>query len=113
MADTIVDDTLWENFHRAVNMSSRELREWLAVQGADEETETEPDRAGNPLGHHVVDILGKRRADLTPQDVETMRRVVDKVTDLRGGDVGEWESTAGEDHWRRRLMDVGHDPLKP
>lgn len=24
-----------------------------------------------------------------------------------------WEPTAGEEHWRRRLMNVGHDPLKP
>ncbi|MEX0428121.1 DUF3140 domain-containing protein [Nocardioides sp. DS6] len=113
MAETIVDDLLWENFHRAVNMTSRELRDWLSVQGAGEETETEPDHAGPELGHRVADILGKRRADLTPDDVEAMRRVVNKVTDLRGGDVGEWEPTAGDDRWRRRLMNVGHDPLKP
>jgi hypothetical protein len=113
MAETIVDDRLWENFHRAVNMSSRDLRKWLAVQGAGEITETEPDQAGSELGHRVADILGKRRADVTPDDVEVMRRVVDKVTDLRGGDTGQWEPTAGEDHWRHRLMNVGHDPLAP
>lgn len=116
MADTIVDDLLWENFHRAVNMTSRELREWLSVQGAGEETETEPDHAGSPLGHQVADILGKRRSDLTEDDVAVMQRVIDKITDLRGGDadtVGEWEPTAGRDRWRRRLMNVGHDPLKP
>lgn len=112
MAETIVDDLLWENFHRAVNMTSHELREWLAVQGAGEETETEPDRAGSELGQRVVDILGKRRADITPDDVEVMRRVVDKVAGLRGTDE-EWEPTAGEDRWRRRLMNLGHDPLKP
>lgn len=111
MAETIVDDQLWENFHRAVNMTSRELRDWLSVQGAGEATETEPDHAGSELGHRVADILGKRRADVTADDVEVMRRVVDKVADLRGED--EWEPTAGEDHWRRRLMNVGHDPLKP
>ncbi|MBO0842555.1 MAG: DUF3140 domain-containing protein [Nocardioides sp.] len=113
MADTIVEDTLWENFHRAVNMTSRELREWLAVQGAGERTETVPDHAGSELGHRVADILAKRRADLTSDDVTVMQRVVDKVTDLRGGDTGEWEPTAGDDRWRRRLMNVGHDPLKP
>jgi len=112
MAETIVDDRLWENFHRAVNMTSRELREWLSVQGAGEETETEPDHAGSELGHRVADILGKRRADLTSDDVDVMRRVVDKVADLRGTD-DVWEPTAGDDRWRRRLMNVGHDPLKP
>jgi hypothetical protein len=112
MADTIVDDQLWDDFHLAVNMTSRELREWLMVQGAGEEAETEPEHAGSHLGHHVADILGKRRADITPDDVEVMRRVVDKVVDLRGG-AEEWEPTAGEEKWRRRLMNVGHDPLKP
>lgn len=112
MADTIVDDQLWENFHRAVNMTSRELRDWLMVQGAGEETETEPEHAGSPLGHQVLEILGKRRADLTPDDLEAMRRVVDKVADLRG-EGEEWEPTAGDEKWRRRLMNVGHDPLKP
>lgn len=113
MAESIVDDLLWENFHRAVNMSSRELRDWLAVQGAQEETEEMPDQAGSHLGHHVLDILGKRRADLTRDDVVVMARVVDKVSDLRGPDSSIWEPTAGEDKWRRRLMNVGHDPLKP
>lgn len=112
MAETIVDDQLWENFHRAVNMTSRELREWLSVQGAGERTEIEPDHAGSHLGRHVVDILAKRRSDLTADDVAVMRRVVDKVADLRGGDGDQWEPTAGDDHWRRRLMNVGHDPLR-
>ena len=44
MAETIVDDLLWENFHRVVNMSSRELRDWLIVEGAGEETRRSPTR---------------------------------------------------------------------
>ena len=110
MATSIVDDVLWENFHTVVNMTSRELRDWLAVQGADEDTEEVPDRAGPPLGHRVLDILGKRRSDVTADDVEVMQKVVDKVLSQRREDL---EPTAGDDHWRRRLMNIGHDPLKP
>jgi hypothetical protein len=33
-----VDDALWEEFHRVVNMSSRELLEWLRTRSADEQT---------------------------------------------------------------------------
>ncbi len=110
MAETIVDDRLWDDFHRVVNMTSRELRDWLAVQGADEETEEVPDRAGSHLGRRVVDILGKRRADLTPDDVDVMSRVVDRVASQRREDL---EPTAGDAAWRRRLMNIGHDPLKP
>lgn len=110
MATTIVEDRLWENFHTVVNMTSRELRDWLATQGAGEETEEVPDRAGPHLGHRVLEILGKRRADLTPDDVEVMQKVVDKVLSQRREDL---EPTAGEAAWRRRLMNIGHDPLKP
>ena len=110
MATSIVDDVLWENFHTVVNMTSRELRDWLAVQGAGEETEEVPDRAGPHLGHRVLDILGKRRADVTSDDVAVMQKVVDKVLSQRREDL---EPTAGEARWRHRLMNIGHDPLKP
>jgi hypothetical protein len=110
VAETIVDQALWDDFHEVVNMTSRELRDWLTVQGADEETEEVPDRAGSHLGHRVLEILGKRRADLTTDDVDVMTRVVDRVRSQRREDL---EPTAGEASWRRRLMNVGHDPLKP
>ena len=110
MADSIVDDELWDEFHRVVNMNSRELRDWLAVQGADEETEEVPDRAGSHLGHRVLAILGKRRSDVTADDVDVMGTVVERVLSERREDL---EPTAGEAAWRRRLMNVGHDPLKP
>ena len=110
MAETIVDQALWDDFHEVVNMTSRELRDWLAVQGADEETEEVPDRAGSHRGHRVLQILGKRRADLTTDDVDVMTQVVDLVRSQRREDL---EPTAGQASWRRRLMNVGHDPLKP
>jgi len=105
-----VDDELWQDFHRVVNMTSRELRDWLATQGAHEATEELPDQAGSPLGHRVLAILGKRRADVTREDVRVMEKVVRRITDQRGVDL---EPTAGQDSWRRKLMDIGHDPLKP
>lgn len=110
MAESTVDDVLWEDFHTVVNMTSRELQEWLAVAGAGEQTEDVPDRAGSHLGQRVLEILGKRRVDLTHDDAEVMQKVVDKVTSQRREDL---EPTAGDDAWRRRLMSIGHDPLKP
>lgn len=83
MAETIVDDELWDDFHRVVNMTSAELRDWLATQGAGEETEEVPDRAGSHLGHRVLGILGKRRSDVTRDDVDVMTQVVDRVTSQR------------------------------
>ena len=110
MAHSVVDDELWNEFHRVVNMTSRELDEWLRVRSADEETEALPDQAGTETGRHVLHILGKRRTDLTDDDVRVMQNVVDRVLAERRDDL---EPTAGEAHWRYRLMSMGHDPLKP
>lgn len=105
-----VTDELWEEFHRVVNMTSRELREWLAVRDAGEAAEVPPDQAGSETGRQVLAILGKRRTDLTDQDAAVMEKVVRRVLDERREDL---EPTAGQAAWRHKLMSMGHDPLKP
>ena len=110
MAQSHVDDELWEEFHRVVNMTSRELGDWLRLSDATLDAEPLPEQAGSEVGRQVLAILGKRRADLTREDVETMSTVVEEVRAERGE---EPEPTAGDAEWRYRLMSLGHDPLKP
>jgi hypothetical protein len=105
-----VDDELWDEFHRVVNMTSHELRDWLLTRDAGEDAETLPDQAGTPTGREVLAILGKRRRDVTDEDAHVMRRVVDRVHEQRRDDL---EPTAGQAAWRHKLMSLGHDPLKP
>jgi hypothetical protein len=105
-----VDDELWDEFHRVVNMTSRELQDWLMTRSAGEETEVEPDHAGTPTGRQVLAILGKRRTDVDAEDARVMLRVVERVLEQRRDDL---EPTAGQAAWRHRLMSLGHDPLKP
>jgi hypothetical protein len=105
-----VDDELWREFHHYVNMSSRELEDWLRERSAGEDAEALPDQAGSPTGQHVVQILGKRREDLTADDARVMRNVVRRIAEQVDE---ESEPMAGDDAWRRRLMTLGHDPLKP
>jgi ribosomal 50S subunit-associated protein YjgA (DUF615 family) len=102
--------TLWQQFHDAVNMTSRELQDWLQTEAAHEGSEELPDQAGHELGRRVLAILGKRRTDLTDDDVAVMRRVLERITRLRGDETARAERA---DRWRRQLMDLGHDPLKP
>jgi hypothetical protein len=104
------DQELWDEFHRVVNMTSRELADWLRTDAATESGEELPDHAGPPIGQQVLHILGKRRTDLNDTDLKVMRRVVERVHDQRRDDL---EPTAGQDAWRHRLMSIGHDPLKP
>jgi hypothetical protein len=110
MAEDPVPDDLWEDFHRVVNMTSRELQEWLATAGSGDATESLPDRAGSERSQQVLGVLRKRRTDLTAEDVEVMRGAVAEITELRGDDA---ETRAGDTEWRHRLMSLGHDPLKP
>jgi hypothetical protein len=110
MADALELDALWEDFHRAVNMTSQELAAWLRVRDAAEDTEPLPEQAGTPTGQHVLAILQKRRTDLTDDDLRVMYEVVDTVGEQT--DV-ENEPEAEETRRRQRLMTIGHDPLKP
>lgn len=110
MATSRISDELWNEFHQVVNMTSRELAEWLRSESAGEVTEVLPDQAGSTTGQQVVHILDKRRTDLTDEDMDVMERVVRRVRGERRGDL---EPTAGDPGWRRSLMTIGHDPLKP
>jgi Protein of unknown function (DUF3140) len=109
MSDPI-DDQLWQEFHEVVNMTSRELSDWLRTRSADEETETVPDQVGPPTGQQVLHVLGKRHGDLTQDDRRVMHKVVQQVRSERREDL---EPVAGQANWRHRLMSLGHDPLKP
>jgi hypothetical protein len=98
------EDELWHEFHRLVNMSPRELADWLRTHS------TAPDTEDLLTGQQVLHVLSKRRADLTPDDLEVMRKVVRRVHAERQRNR---ESVAGRTGWRHRLMSLGHDPLKP
>ncbi|OLR92161.1 DUF3140 domain-containing protein [Actinokineospora bangkokensis] len=110
MTEALDTEDLWAEFHRVVNMTSRELSDWLRTSAAGERTEELPDHSGTPTGREVLQVLGKRRGDLTDRDEQVMCKVVQRVHEQRRDDL---EPVAGQDHWRHRLMDIGHDPLKP
>lgn len=113
MADALPEDIglLWDEFHQVVNMTSEELRTWLLTDASGEDALPAEPRANLPeLGTRVVGVLRKRKVDLTGEDAETMQQVVDFVEDQQAN-----RPAAGTDDetWRRELMRVGHDPLKP
>ncbi|KAB2350918.1 DUF3140 domain-containing protein [Actinomadura rudentiformis] len=104
-------ELLWEEFHQIVNMTSDELRTWLLTDASGEDAlPADPDLKLPELGTRVIEVLRKRKVDLTAADTETMRQVVDFVEDKLDGSPAGAEQ---DDHWRRELMTVGHDPLKP
>lgn len=94
MADALELDALWEDFHRAVNMTSAELAAWLRVRDAEEETEPLPEQAGTDTGRHVLALLQKRRTDLTEDDLRVMSEVVETV----GAQTDPGERAGGRRH---------------
>ena len=104
-------EVAWDSFHQVVNMTSEELRAWLLTGAADgDETPVEPEFGLPELGRQVVDLLRKRKVDLTERDADVMELVVDFVLTQEAEGP---EDTQSDNEWRRSLMTVGHDPLRP
>jgi hypothetical protein len=110
MAESHISDELWQEFHEVVNMTSRELSDWLRTEAAGEDGRVNADVPELEVGESVVAILAKRRTDLTDDDIDTMQHVVEQVRTIRGD---EPEPEAYDDDVRRTLMLFGHDPLRP
>jgi hypothetical protein len=110
LSDAQLED-LWNEFHSSVNMTSRELQDWLNVLSVDPGAfPGAGDEVVSPeSGARIAAVLTKRRTDVTQEDVNLMVQIVDLVArenpDPDGSDIQD-------DAWRRRLMTVGHDPLK-
>ncbi|MFE9249593.1 DUF3140 domain-containing protein [Streptomyces sp. NPDC007088] len=102
------EDTVGE-FHEAVNMSPKELREWLATDAS--RSVGQSDGSGESVGHasgrRIVELLAKKKGELTEDDLAHMRKVVGYVHRHLGqrpsGDITE-------SRWRYSLMNWGHDP---
>jgi hypothetical protein len=104
------DDQGWRDFKAAVNMTPRQLRDWLDTEES-KEVGQKKDGNGESVGHesgrHILEILDKKKADLTDADSQHMAKVVGYVhRHLAQRPDGDITDT----HWRYSLMNWGHDP---
>jgi hypothetical protein len=100
-----------EEFDEAVNMTRKELQEWLKTEESKSVGQSDGgvESKGHESGRSIVEILAKNKSDYTDEDVEHMRRVNAYVKRHLGqGPKGEVEDS----RWRYSLMNWGHDPLK-
>ncbi|WP_238439365.1 DUF3140 domain-containing protein [Microbacterium sp. JZ31] len=98
-------------FDEAVNMTASELEKWLRTD--ESKSVGQSDDGGESVGHEsgrrIVELLRKKKADLTDDDEAHMRKVVGYVhRHLAQRPDGDVEDT----RWRYSLMNWGHDPLK-
>lgn len=100
-----------QDFKAAVNMTPKELEAWLKTEESQSvgQKRDGDESIGHQSGKHIVEILHKRKADYTEDDLAQMKRVVSYVhrhsAQKPSGDI---EDT----RWRYSLMNWGHDPLK-
>jgi hypothetical protein len=98
------------DFDDGVNMTPKALREWLGTEESESVGQKEGDESvGHEMGRHIVDILEKRKGELTAEDLGRMKKVNGYIArhsrQRPDGDVTETR-------WRYSLMNWGHDPLK-
>ncbi|WP_336921702.1 DUF3140 domain-containing protein [Aquipuribacter sp. SD81] len=104
-------DEVRRDFEDAVNMTPKELREWLDTDESKEVGDSSGggESTGHASGRRIVEIKETKKADLTDDDVAHMRKVVGYVArHSKQRPEGDVEDT----RWRYSLMNWGHDPLK-
>ena len=106
-------DAVRREFDGVVNMTPKELERWLETEesravGFTDEGEHEA--VGHRSGRRILEIRGRKTAELTDDDYAHMRKVIGYVHRHRvqGGPAED----KAHSPWRYSLMNWGHDPLK-
>lgn len=94
-------------------MDSRELEAWLETDesrkvGWKGKDGSATESVGHSSGRRIVDLLGKSEGELTPADLEHMRKVVGFVR----RHLAQRPENIFTSRWRYSLMNWGHDPVK-
>ena len=105
-----------KDFREAVNMTPAALEKWLDTDDSKEvgwkgeDGHGTGESVGHKSGARIVEILHKKKADLTHDDYQHMQKVVSYVHRhlAQGGPADDKEHS----RWRYSLMNWGHDPLK-
>ena len=113
---------IYDKFHRDVNMTKRELAKWLASDEAqsvgikkgtssDKKTDTSGgESTGHEMGRHIVEILNTKKADLSNDQYQQMKKASGYVA--RHSKQRPQKEAVKTSRWRYSLMNWGNDPLK-
>ncbi len=105
-------EQVWKEFGEVVNMTASALNDWLGTEESRQADRMEESR-GKATGHDacrgIVQVLHKKKTNLTDDDYALMQKVVGYVHHhlAQGGPEQGKEHSA----WRHSLMNRGHDPM--
>ncbi|RFU23145.1 DUF3140 domain-containing protein [Geodermatophilus marinus] len=106
-------DTIRREFGEAVNMTPKELEEWLETdesKSVGQKSGGSGESTGHESGRRIVELLRTKKDDLSDDDYAHMRKVHGYVQRHLAQEP-EKEDVEGS-KWRYSLMNWGHDPLK-
>lgn len=113
MATAHASDDIYTSFKHDVNMTAGELEKWLKTDESKSVGQASGD--GESIGHHsgerIIEILHKKKADLTPDDEAHMHKVHSYVS-RHSAQGPHHQEDVKTSRWRYSLMNWGHDPLK-
>jgi predicted ATP-dependent protease len=105
------DEATLKEFNMVVNMTPGALEKHLGTEESQSvgwTHEGEGEAVGHQSGRRIVEIKGKKKANLTDDDYAHMRKVIGYVHRhlAQGGPKDDKEHS----RWRYSLMNWGHDP---
>lgn len=105
------DAETYKEFKAAVNMTRKQLEKWLETDESNKvgQKKDGSESTGHQSGRTIVDILGKKKAELDKDDYKHMRKVVSYVA---RHSAQEPEGDTKQTRWRYSLKNWGHDPEK-
>jgi hypothetical protein len=107
-------EATYKEFRQAVNMTASALEKHLASDESQAVGQKKDggEATGHQEGRRIVEMLNRKKSDLSDDDYGYMRKVVGYVhRHLKQG--GPKDKDAVKDSpWRMSLMNWGHDPMK-
>lgn len=111
MADTNDHDEIWTAFREGVNMTPKELKDWLETEQSQAVGQKSGggESVGHDSGRRIIEIKETKKADLTEEQWAHMKKVNGYIArHSKQRPKGDIEDTK----WRYSLMNWGHDPMK-
>ena len=105
---------VWDEFREAVNMTPKELEDWLETdesKAVGQKSGGSGESTGHESGRRIVDILRTKKGDLTDDDAAHMRKVVGYVKRHTAQRPDKSDDELEHAKWTASLKNWGHDPL--
>jgi Protein of unknown function (DUF3140) len=108
-------EQVWDEFREAVNMTPRELEDWLETdesKAVGQKDDGGSESTGHESGRRIVEVLRTKKGDLSDDDAAHMRKVTGYVKRHLAQRPDKSDDELEHAKWTSSLKNWGHDPLK-